>query len=133
MALTYAIGSDGSATMPTGFKAAINTWSATLARTTQVVTGFGDSTARRRASGVIDITGSAGGVPQYDASTTSAFGIATSGGASGLVLQIAANTTLTMDCVFSSVAFNVTQDGDSTVTFNFEVDTTVAYAWDESA
>ena len=50
--MTYAIGSDGSVTMPTGYKAQINTWSATLARATQVVTGFGDAGHQRRAQAV---------------------------------------------------------------------------------
>ena len=82
--MTYAIGSDGSVTMPTGYKAQINTWSATLTRATQVVTGFGDAGHQRRASGVLDITGSAGGVPEDNASTTSAFGIGSSAAGAAL-------------------------------------------------
>jgi hypothetical protein len=131
--MTYAIGSDGSVTMPTGYKAQINTWSATLARATQVVTGFGDAGHQRRASGVLDITGSAGGVPEDNASTTSAFGIGSSAAGAALTLNITSGTSLGFDAVFSSVAFSVTNDGDSTVTFNFELnDTSPTLTWDET-
>jgi hypothetical protein len=130
--MTYAIGSDGSVTMPTGYKAQINTWSATLARATQVVTGFGDAGHQRRASGVLDITGSAGGVPEDNSASTSAFGISSAAGAA-LTLNITSGTSLAFDAVFSSVAFSVTNDGDSTVTFNFELDdTSPTLTWDET-
>lgn len=130
--MTYAIGSDGSVTMPTGYKAQINTWSATLARATQVVTGFGNAGHQRRASGVLDITGSAGGVPEDNSASTSAFGISSAAGAA-LTLNITSGTSLAFDAVFSSVAFSVTNDGDSTVTFNFELDdTSPTLTWDET-
>jgi hypothetical protein len=119
--------------MPTGYKAQINTWSATLTRATQVVTGFGDAGHQRRASGVLDITGSAGGVPEDNASTTSAFGIGSSAAGAALTLNITSGTSLGFDAVFGSVAFGVTNDGDSTVTFNFELnDTSPTLTWDET-
>ena len=131
--MTYAIGSDGSVTMPTGYKAQINTWSATLTRATQVVTGFGDAGHQRRASGVLDITGSAGGVPEDNSSTTSSFGIGSSAASAALTLNITSGTSLAFDAVFGSVAFGVTNDGDSTVTFNFELnDTSPTLTWDET-
>jgi hypothetical protein len=71
--MAYAIGSDGSVTLPSGYNAQLNTWSATISRTTSIVTGFGDTGHQRRASGVVDITGSAGGVPEYNAATTIPF------------------------------------------------------------
>jgi hypothetical protein len=131
--MTYAIGSDGSVTMPTGYHAQINTWSATLTRATQVVTGFGDAGHQRRASGVLDITGSAGGVPEDNSSTTSSFGIGSSAASAALTLNITSGTSLAFDAVFGSVAFGVTNDGDSTVTFNFELnDTSPTLTWDET-
>ena len=34
----YAIGSDGAVSLPSGFNATLNTWSATMTRTTSVTT-----------------------------------------------------------------------------------------------
>jgi hypothetical protein len=138
MGTTTAIGSDGSVTMPTGYKAQLNTWSATISRTTSVVTGFGDSGASRVASAVVDITGSAGGVPEYNAATTSAVGIDGSAAGGNIVLGWndiggTADCSIAFDAVFGSVAFASTQDGDATVTFNFEVASTAApvFTWYE--
>ena len=141
--MTMLIGSDGSATFPDGYGAKLNTFSTTLTRTTQVVTGFGDTSQRRRASGVLDITGSAGGTPIKDEANASPLGI-TGEGVSGtgaesvaLVLKFAGSSdcTLGFDAVVNSVALAVTQDGAQTVTFNFEMDDANGpdVAWDESA
>ena len=139
--MAYAIGSDGSVTLPSGYNAQLNTWSATISRTTSVVTGFGDTGHQRRASGVVDITGSAGGVPEYNASST-AFAPTDSGppkvladAAGGdITLTVASGCTLTFGAVFSSYAFSVTNDGDSTITFNFEMNESAGptVAWDET-
>ena len=72
---TLLIGSDGDASLPTGYKAVLNTFSATITRSTQVLTGFGDTGHRRKSSGVLDITGSAGGTPYHNASGSSPMGI----------------------------------------------------------
>tara|TARA_Y100001937_G_scaffold122940_1_gene184978 strand:+ start:2943 stop:3365 length:423 start_codon:yes stop_codon:yes gene_type:complete len=140
--MTMLIGSDGSATFSgDGFGAKLNTFSATLTRTTQIVTGFGDTSQRRRASGVLDITGSAGGTPIKDEANASPLGITgTLGGvgasSSALVLKFAGSDdcTLGFDAIVNSVAFAVTQDGAQTVTFNFEMDDANGpdVAWDES-
>jgi len=139
MGTTVAIGSDGDVTMPTGYKAQINTWSATISRATSIVTGFGDAGASRVASNVVDITGSAGGVPEYGSSTTSALGI--DGSAAGGSIKLGWNgvtgsteCSIQFDAVFGSVAFSSTQDGDATVTFNFEVAETTApvFTWYEA-
>tara|TARA_R100001510_G_scaffold57512_2_gene65900 strand:+ start:2551 stop:2967 length:417 start_codon:yes stop_codon:yes gene_type:complete len=135
---TLLIGSDGDASLPTGYKAVLNTFSATLTRTTQVLTGFGDSGARRKASGVLDITGSAGGTPYHNASTSSPLGIAGSAAGGSITLTFGTGTpsgsTLVFDAVFNSVAFAATQDGAQTVTFNFEMNDQNGpdVVWDES-
>jgi len=140
--MAYAIGSDGSVTLPSGYNAQLNTWSATISRTTSVVTGFGDTGHQRRASGVVDITGSAGGVPEYDDTATIPFPTAAGppkvldDAAGGLMtLQVADGCTLAFGAVFSSYAFSVTNDGDSTITFNFEMNDNdgPTVAWDETA
>jgi hypothetical protein len=140
--MAYAIGSDGSVTLPSGYNAQLNTWSATISRTTSIVTGFGDTGHQRRASGVVDLTGSAGGVPEYNAATTIPFPTAAgppivlndaAGGS--MTLQVADGCTLAFGAVFSSYAFSVTNDGDSTITFNFEMNDSdgPTVAWDETA
>ena len=131
---TLLIGSDGDVSLPTGYKAVLNTFSATLARTTQVLTGFGDTGARRKGSGVLDITGSAGGTPYKDASAASPLGIASSATGGTITLTFGAGSTLAFDAVFSSVAFAATQDAAQTVTFNFEMNDSdgPTVAWDES-
>jgi hypothetical protein len=139
----YAVGSDGNVSLPAGFNAVLNTWSATIARTSQVTTGFGASVHNRRSSGVIDITGSAGGLmKRWDGADTGSEGgfapIKHSGtnfddrAGGQITLTVAPSCTLQFDAVFNSFAFNVTNDGDSTITFNFELnDTTPSFAWDE--
>ena len=136
---TALIGSDGDVSLPTGYKAILNTFSATLTRTSQVLTGFGDTGARRKVSGVLDITGSAGGTPYHNASGSSPLGITASAAGGAITLTFGAGTpsgsTLAFDAVFNSVAFSSTQDGAQTVTFNFEMNDTdgPTVVWDESA
>ena len=146
---TVAVGSDGSADMGTGFNAALNTWSATLTRSTQVVTAFAPTSLahNRRASKVLDITGSAGGVSLFDdgSDTDSDGSIAPikhtgtalndRAGASIVLYVVEPSSTrcsLAFAAVFSSFNFGVTQDGDSTVSFNFEMNQSTAptVTWD---
>ena len=134
MASTLAHGSDGSVTFPADFEAQINTWSATLTRATSVVTGFGDTGARRRASAVLDMTGSAGGITKYGDSSHDPTGITTDSDSAQIVLTVATGCTFTLNAIINSTAFSVTQDGDSTVSFNFEMDDSngPTVAWAES-
>ena len=140
---THLIGSDGSISMPDGYFAAINTFSCTLTRASQIVTGFGDTGQRRRLSSVLDITGSIGGTPVKDQGDSNPFGIANSGGVTGtdsltLTLKFAesgaTDCTLAFGAVVNSVAMSATQDGAQTVTFNFEMNDNdgPTVSWDES-
>jgi hypothetical protein len=134
MASTLAHGSDGTVAIGADYEAQLNTWSATLTRATSVVTGFGDTGHRRRASKVIDITGSAGGFSKYGDASHDPTGIVGNAAATqaAMVLTVATGCTFTFDAVINSTAFSVSQDGDSTVSFNFEQDDangpTVAWA-----
>ena len=131
---TALIGSDGDVSRPTGYKAILNSFSATLTRASAVQTGFGDSGARRRVSGVLDITGSAGGTPYHNAATSSPLGITSSATGGDVTLTFATGSTLNFGAVFNSVAFSKTQDASDTVTFNFEMNDSAGptIAWDES-
>ena len=140
MGTTYAIGSDGNCTLPSDYAAQIQTWSCNITRTTQVLTGFGNTGQVRKQSTLCDITGSAAGIPKYNASSTAPFPIGT-GGDAGKVLDTAGgaitlfildanldgavtsgnDASLTFACVFSSYDFSVEMDGASTVTFNFQM------------
>ena len=147
MATQYAVGSDGLVALPTGYNATLNSWSATVSRTTHVTTGYGAVVHNRRASGVVDITGSAGGFVHYwNGASGSEGGFAPIKHVSGdtdlddraggtITLTIAEGCTLAFGAVFSSYAFGVTQDGDSTVTFNFEMNDSdgPTLSWDETA
>lgn len=158
----YIHGSEGACKLPSGFNARLNTWSATLTRNNVVTTGFGASFAERRASKVIDITGSAGGFPIYkgsgSASANNFAPIKHSGGSGDaatalddraggeiilflldvdgdLASDAGTDLALTFDAVFSSYDFGVTQDGESTVTFNFEMNDSngPTVSWDEAS
>ena len=137
---TLLIGSDGDASLPTGYKAVLNTFSATLSRSSQMLTGFGDTGNRRKSSGVLDITGSAGGTPYHNASASSPLGIAGSSAGGTVTLTFGSGgtpnpSTLAFDAIFSSVAFSSTQDGAQTVAFNFEMNDAngPTVVWDETA
>ena len=123
MALTFAHGSDGSVTMPSGdFNASINTWSCSMTRSTAIVTGFGDTGVRRRASAVLDLTGSAGGTMKFGAADTKPTGITGTSVSAEMVLKVTSASTLTFNALIAGTDMSVTQDGESTVTFNFEMD-----------
>ena len=145
--MAVAVGSDGNASMGSGFNAALNTWSATLSRSTQVITAFnaGSGCHNRRASSVLDITGSAGGFPTYDdgAGTDGDNGLSpinhtgtalNDRAGSTIQLYTTSGSSIQFAAVFSSFAFGVAQDGASTVTFNFEMNQSTAptVTWDES-
>ena len=131
MGTTYAIGSDGNIELPSGFNAQLQSWSCNISRSTQVVTGFTDTGQRRKQSTLVDVTGSAGAIPIYNASTTQPFnlsGTTMDDAAGGTVsLFVRDNTTAAQDvsisfnAVFSSYAFSVEQDGAQSLTFNFEM------------
>ena len=138
MGTTYAIGSDGSVDLPSGFAAQLNTWSATINRPTQIVTGFTDKGQRRVMSNLVDISGSCGGVMKYNAAGTEPIPIVDSssdagemiaGDANGgtIILYVRDNGTdsedvkIAFDAVFSSYDIAVEQAGASTITFNFQM------------
>ncbi len=145
------IGSDGACTLPSGYNATLNTWSATITRASADVTGFGGTIRNRRSSGVVDITGSAGGIPTaWDNAGSGSDGsyaplphsgtTLTNPAPGALLLTVAPNNGSGDSCsiafvaVINSVAFSVTNDGDSTVSFNFEMSDSdgPTITWDES-
>jgi hypothetical protein len=143
MGTTYAIGSDGDVTLPSGYNAELQTWSCSITRTTQVVTGFGDTGTKRKQSAIVDLTGSAGGVPTYNDSSTAPFPLSgttmndVAGGSISLFINNSSPDSL--DCkivfgaVFSSYDLSSDQDGASSITFNFQLadDNGPIFTWSE--
>ncbi len=136
--MTVLIGSDGNVTMPTGYKGAIQTWSASFTRPTSIVTAFGNAGQKRIASKVLDITGSAAGIVQYATGTTNGLsGIIADGAAEQVKLSWhdagSTECSVNIDCVFTQVDVGAAVDGDSTIAFNFEIAGTsnLAFIWDE--
>ena len=151
---SYAIGSEGTAALPAGFNARLRSWSCSISRATQDISGFTKTGRNRRVSNVIDITGSAGGIPQYwdgassgtaggfspipiasDAESGALDDIAHLVAADTITLTIASGVTIAFKTIFSGYAFAVAQGGDSTVSFNFEMNDAdgPTVTWDESA
>ena len=114
-----------------GIVGILNTWSATISRAMSDVTGFGNS-GRNRLLGVYDLTGSAGGVLTNTTGFVSGNFLAAQTQAAGAVIKLTArsntNGTATIDApvVVSEVAMQVTKGGDTGVTFNFSLASTVA-------
>lgn len=143
MATTYAIGSDGNVTLPSGYNAELQTWSCSITRTTQIITGFGDTGTKRKQSAIVDLTGSAGGVPTYNAASTAPFpltGTAMNDVAGGSIsLFVNDSSSNPLDCkivfgaVFSSYDLSSDQDGASNITFNFQLadDAGPIFTWSE--
>tara|TARA_S200002703_G_C3775224_1_gene238729 strand:- start:313 stop:786 length:474 start_codon:yes stop_codon:yes gene_type:complete len=154
----YAIGSDGNVSLPTGFNARLRAWSCSIGRATTDISAFGSAGKNRRASSVVDITGSASGIPQFwdgnDTGSATAFSpiplasdaetgalddvatLAANPSTSDVItLTVAANTTIAFNAVFSNYGFSVAQNGDNTVTFNFEMNdgNGPTVTWDETA
>jgi len=130
MGSTVAIGSDGKVELPSGYVGTLNTWSCSITRATTPVTGFSQVGTTRVASSIFDITGSAGGFPNYDTGSTDPLSqfVGASGPNGGSVHLFwnsvdgnAAECSLEFDAVFSSIAIGSSQDGEATLAFNFEL------------
>ena len=123
---TYAIGYDGSVTLPTGGEVIqVRTYAANLERVESELTGFAD-TGRRKRLGMLDLTGSLTGVPGVGTSTTTAatacIFLQTATAALTLTVFDGSGTTdakISANCIFNGFAFNVDKTGDSTLTCNF--------------
>lgn len=114
-----------------GIVGILNTWSATISRAVSDVTGFANG-ARNRMLGVYDLTGSAGGVLTNTTGFVSGHFLAAQTAVSGgnITLTARANTngtaTIQAPVIVSEVAMQMTKGGDSGVTFNFSLASTVA-------
>ena len=136
---TVLIGSDGNVTLPNDYKGSINTWSASFTRATSLVTAFGNAGQKRIASKVLDITGSAGGTVLYGATNTDGLGGIIAGGNSQDV-KLSWHDTSSTECsvafkaVFSQIDVGAAVDGESTISFNFEIagSTGLLFIWDET-
>tara|TARA_R110000824_G_scaffold67096_4_gene173790 strand:- start:43 stop:465 length:423 start_codon:yes stop_codon:yes gene_type:complete len=140
--VAYITGLDGSVTLTNDYGAKLNTWSATMSRTPLDMTAFADP-QKRRALGIIDLTGSAGGHMIRDVGNSdplSRLGETTTDAAGVSVILTAhpGNGTacsITATCVMDSIAVSSDVNGDATVQFNFQLSGGLAPAilWDENA
>jgi hypothetical protein len=133
MATQYLVGNDGSITMPTAHRAHLSTWSAEFSYVSTNITGFSDSSVRRRL-GVIDMTGSAGGTPYYNSANTAPGVDSANADGAALTLTVGTGCTYNPTVVMSGFSFNVDKNGASTIAFNFENcdGAAIVETWDES-
>jgi hypothetical protein len=114
----------------TGIVGILNTWSATISRATSDVTSFTNS-GRNRLLGVYDLTGSAGGVLTRTASFISGHFLAAQTADSGASITLTARSdtvstnTIQFTAVCSEVSMQSNKAGDTSVTFNFSLASTV--------
>lgn len=121
-ATTYIVGNDGDVTIGSVDVMKVRSFAATVSRTKQDVTAFGDA-AKRVRYGFLNVSGSLNGVMLYGTSTTtSSFWSGTT--TQSLTLTLAGTGTNASKIVtgvgFDSFAFNSDKSGDATVTANFE-------------
>ena len=134
MPTTYIVGNDGAVSLPSGYELNVRVFAANVAYVSSDVTGFSIASGRVRRLGNIDITGSLNGTPVRAAGTpwgTGATALPSQPGGA-LTLSLTGGTTtsgtsaalLLFDAVFSSYAFNVDKNGESTLSVNFEMNDT---------
>lgn len=134
MPTTYIVGNDGAVSLPSNYELNVRVFAANVAYVSSDVTGFTTTSGRVRRLGNIDITGSLNGTPVRANGTPWGNGVTSlpsqPGGALTLSLTGGTSTSgtsaalLLFDAVFSSYAFNVDKNGESTLSVNFEMNDT---------
>lgn len=124
-------GTGGSVTLPTGFTAKLDTWSANVEFKTADTTGFSDSGFQVVEPVLVSMTGSAGGTATHNDTNAPTPDPATlvSGDPAEIVLTAASGKTYTFNCVINKIDFQRPNADKMTVTFNFESDGGIAQAW----
>lgn len=132
-------GTGGSVTLPGGFNAKLNTWSAQITVETVDTTGFEDNGYRTREPVLVTLTGSASGAARFsaeNATPANATLLASSaglGGAKGeVVLQAAPGCAYSFSAVMKRIALSRPVDGRCDVTFEFESTGPIVQTWDEA-
>lgn len=128
-ATLYIVGNDGNVTIGSVDLMKVRSFAATLSRTKQDVTAFGD-TGKRVRYGFLNVSGSLNGVMLYGVtagtvtSVTSTTSFWSSTATQSLTLTLTGTGTNSANIVsgvgFDSFAFNSDKSGDATVTANFE-------------
>lgn len=137
MPTTDATGFDGYASLTTAHNASLGAWSADFSRVVSDVTAFGN-TGRKRRLGLYDVTGSASGTMDFDASNTGPGVNDTDWARSGqaITLGVVGST----QCIYvvtaamSQISIGSQIGGDATITFNFQNSggTLPTETWDET-
>ena len=117
----------------------VNRFRATFTPVVSEVTAFSATKLRAHKGGLVDITGSASGLPAKDVANSQVDIIPSASTGpfrvdSTLVLQVATSCTYTFEALVSEVSFDVNKTGDSLVSWNFTTGDTDALteAWDET-
>ncbi len=132
-------GTGGSVTLPGGFNAKLNNWSAQLTVETVDTTGFEDNGYRTREPVMVTLSGSASGAARFSAehatpaNTTLLGETAGLGGAKGdVILQAAPGCAYSFHAVMRRVSFSRPVDGRCDVSFDFESTGPIVQTWDEN-
>lgn len=138
-------GTGGGITLPSGYNAKVESWSASHEVLTTETTGFGDGGAEVHEPVYTKMSGSCAGTLQFDATNTAPLpGAIVDGGAltqSDLETNCKATLTLTATtgCTYAFTAimtvtgFNRPEKDKATVTYNFISTGQITQAWDETA
>lgn len=142
MALTTAVGYDGSYTTVSGYNGTYFAWSGELTMAIAETTGYSD-TARTYRGGIYGMTFSAQANPRFDATTTEP--IPTSGSPStdaitptragaAVTLQVAAACTYAGTALIESTSINTDlRSNEASLVQNGRFSGVITQAWDESA
>jgi len=133
-------GTGGSVTLPGGFNAKLNTWSAQLTVETVDTTGFEDNGYRTREPVLVTLSGSASGAARFSAEHATPANASLLGSTAGLggakgevVLQAAPGCSYSFVAVMKRVSLSRPVDGRCVVSFDFDSTGPIVQTWDEAS
>lgn len=130
------IGNDGGITLPSGvIGGVINQHSASFPRVVSDVTGFANAVIQTNRLGLPSMSGSASGVPAYNAAGTSPGFLDRGAGGDSLTLTYITGCTVLATAAFSNVTISSDKQGDAAIAFEFVNGDSDALTvtWDETS
>jgi hypothetical protein len=137
MAVQYAVGTDGSLTLPTGVSARINSWQLTLGQAIIPITGFDSARTREVYGGLMFGDFSATGTPKYNLATTNPLPVATTAlafsqaGASA-TFQVATGCTIAAVAVIGAIPISSDVNGACVIGYSGSLSGAITVTWDET-